>query len=347
MVRVRFLLWTAPRQRHSLFRVHRGSTKMAFKITLSTVDSREDHPLRRNSHILVAAYSTDRSKKSIVAFSSVSNFEVRLPTETENETVLNLFVQIRDQRDCVTEYNLSSVVIKPDLVSMIDLINSVLNLPQTLSSNSIAQALASGNQNLVGQLITSLSQQLNRINRQALSNALLSECGCLMNVTQGIFLYLGGLSTVDVSIAPFGSSISLTQNETTLNQSALNEFEQEQNLYASFREYLVQFTTNLTIASPRSTQLQASALAELTESTSQLTRMTSVSIAKGSFTIVDACLGCGCGEMLPTSWQSTWNVRTDIGRRCQKCSWTDSSMSFECVHRKNFLPRRWYYCHRL
>ena len=235
----------------------------------------------------------------------MSTFEVRLPTDAENETGLNLFVEIRDQRDCITEYNLSSVVIVPDLVSMIGLISSVLNSSHALPSNAIVRALASGNQNLVGQLITSFSQQLNRISQEALSNAVLGECRCLRHVTQSIFLCLGGLSTVNVSITPFGgssmNSISSIQNWTTLNQSALNGFDREQNLYASIREYLVQFTTNLTVASPRSIQLQASVLAELTESTSQLTRMTSVSIAEGLFSIVGACLGCGSREMLSTS----------------------------------------------
>jgi hypothetical protein len=117
------------------------------------------------------------------------------------------------------------------------------------------------------------------------------------------------------------NSTSSVQNWTSLNQSALNEFDREQNLYASVREYLEQFTTNLIVASPRSIQLQASVLAELTDSSSQLTRMTSVSIVYRDLSLSGgACLGCGSGEMLATSRWSTGHVRTDIGGRCQKRS---------------------------
>ena len=247
--------------------------------------------------------TTDWSKQRIVAFSSLSSFQVRLATDAETETVVNLTVHIRDQRDCITAYNLSSVVISPDLVGMTDLIDRVLNVSQTLPSNAFVQLLTSGNQNLVGQLITSFSQQLNRINRQALTNLLLSD------------------STVNVSITPLGNLLSPMQNWTALNQSTLSEFNREQNLYATFREYLVQFTTDLTVASPRSIQLQASALAALTESTSQLTRMTAVSIAQTSLslTVGETCLGSGRGEVFSASECSRWCVHTDLGGRCEKC----------------------------
>ena len=154
--------------------------------------------------------TTDRSKETIFAFSVVPEFQVRLPADAENETEVMLIVRIRDRFDCLTEYNLSSVIIRPDRLD---------------SNLSFSGTLASGNQNLVGQFIISIARQLN----------------------------------------------------------------QEQNLCARIREDLVQFTTNLTIGSPRSIQLQASALAELTSSTSQLTRVTSVSIAQDSLLLMHVC----------------------------------------------------------
>ena len=57
-----------------------------------------------------------------------------------------------------------------------------------------------------------------------------------------------------------------------INQSALAQFNRQQNIYASLRDYLIKFTVNLTIGTPDSIKLQASSLAQLTQSTNQLTR---------------------------------------------------------------------------
>ena len=62
-----------------------------------------------------------------------------------------------------------------------------------------------------------------------------------------------------------------------MNTTALAEFNRKQNLYASVRDYLIASTVNLTIATPNSIRLQASALSQLTQSTTQLTRSSSVS----------------------------------------------------------------------
>ena len=91
----------------------------------------------------------------------MSNFEVRFSTDQENGTTLNLIVRIRDQLDAVTNYNLSSIFIRPDLVALNDFISSVTNS----SVNPFAQLLNSGNQNQVAQVIAGLVQQFNRIDR--------------------------------------------------------------------------------------------------------------------------------------------------------------------------------------
>jgi hypothetical protein len=61
-----------------------------------------------------------------------------------------------------------------------------------------------------------------------------------------------------------------------LNVSALIEYNTELNSHANVREYLMTFTTNLAITTVNSIQLQASSLAQLTQSTNQLTRTTLV-----------------------------------------------------------------------
>jgi hypothetical protein len=62
------------------------------------------------------------------------------------------------------------------------------------------------------------------------------------------------------------------QVSTPLSDSALIEFNAQLNSYANIRDYLMQFTTNLAIMTSDSIKLQASTLAQLTQSTNQLTR---------------------------------------------------------------------------
>ncbi len=61
-----------------------------------------------------------------------------------------------------------------------------------------------------------------------------------------------------------------------LNKSALNEYNQNLNIYANARDYLITFTKNLAITTVNSIQLQASSLAQMTQATNQLTRNTLV-----------------------------------------------------------------------
>lgn len=94
----------------------------------------------------------------IVGFSIISNLEIRFSTDQENGTFLNPIVHIRDHFDCVTEYNLSSIFIEPDLIKFNEFITNMTN-------NSLIPLLNSGNQNQVAQVINDLAQQFNRIDR--------------------------------------------------------------------------------------------------------------------------------------------------------------------------------------
>lgn len=127
------------------------------------------------------------------------------------------------------------------------------------NNNSIVDLLSSGNQNTIGQVLTSLSQELNRINMEIINRALSN-----------------GLPLASISISPL-SSQSQSSN-TSFNQSALVEFNRDLNSQANIREYLISFTQNLLITTSNSIKLQSSSLVQLIESTSALTR-TTLSIA--------------------------------------------------------------------
>jgi len=172
----------------------------------------------------------------MIAFSSFSSFQVYLPSE-ENQI---LFIEIRDQLNCLTKFNLSSISIEAD---------SQLN----------TNLLSTGNQNTVSQLLTSFSQQFNQINQQNIDKA----------VSSGIPLSIISISSLTTQSQPTNSSF---------NQSALVEFEKELNSQSSTREYLISFTQNLQITTSNSIKLQSSSLVQLTKSTNQLTRNT-ISVA--------------------------------------------------------------------
>ncbi len=108
----------------------------------------------------------------MIGFSSVSKFDVLLPVGNENTSILNLIIYIRDTLDCVTEYyNISSVFVKLNS----SIISNLMNSFQNSSSNPVVELLSNGNQNTVGQVISSLSQQFNKINNESVKNAISSK----------------------------------------------------------------------------------------------------------------------------------------------------------------------------
>jgi hypothetical protein len=99
----------------------------------------------------------------MIAFSSISIFQVRLPP-VNNQTPL--IVYIRDTFDSITEYNLSSVSVVPDLVEI---------------NNLTVQLLTILNQNTINQMITSFSQVFNNNNSQNIINAVSSKLDFILN----------------------------------------------------------------------------------------------------------------------------------------------------------------------
>jgi hypothetical protein len=77
-----------------------------------------------------------------------------------------------------------------------------------------------------------------------------------------------------ISSAPLANSIST--NASVVNQSALDEYERGINRQANMREYLVERFDSMLISSANTIKIQATSLAQLTQSTHQLTRATLV-----------------------------------------------------------------------
>jgi len=106
-------------------------------------------------------------KRLMIAFSSIEDFQVRLPAGDNETSLLNLIIHIRDKLDCITEVNLTVSV-------TLDSIDSIKNL-QDSTDNSILQLLKSGSQNMVGQVVTSYSQEFNKMNSETIDKAVSSK----------------------------------------------------------------------------------------------------------------------------------------------------------------------------
>ena len=63
-----------------------------------------------------------------------------------------------------------------------------------------------------------------------------------------------------------------------MNTTVLSEYNKQSNIYASVRDYLATYLSNLTIVDPNSILLQALALVKFSEITSQLTRTAAVTM---------------------------------------------------------------------
>ena len=107
----------------------------------------------------------------MLAFSSVSDFTIRLPSPDTNQTQLNLLVTIRDTLDCVISVNLSAVNVAIDVSPISQLAEQIYNSTRSLTSNPLVRLLYSGNQNTVAQLIISLSQYFNQIDGKNIGDA--------------------------------------------------------------------------------------------------------------------------------------------------------------------------------
>lgn len=148
---------------------------MASRIIHFTVCSLLVRVLLVKADSFVAVRTTDRSSLLMIGFALFDETNLRLPTSNDNTSLIHLIVHIRDTLDCVTEYNLPSVTVTLDTDGINALISTLQVSTNAANSNPIVQTLASGNQNAIGQVITSLSQVFNRMNVQNLDEAISSK----------------------------------------------------------------------------------------------------------------------------------------------------------------------------
>ncbi|UJR08873.1 hypothetical protein I4U23_013128 [Adineta vaga] len=195
---------------------------------------------------------TDDSEPIMIAFSIVSNFQVRIPAGDDQNSLVNLVVYIEDRFKCTTKYTIAPMEVFSDRTKIYEFVD---NYQQ--SNNYFTQLIKNGDQNTIGQAIILVSQELNQINRESLENV----------VSNGIPISSIAVSSLGTHRSP--------QISIPFNQSILDDYKKQLNSFAIAREFLINHTVNLLIVGINSIILQASSLAELTQTTNELTQFSS------------------------------------------------------------------------
>ena len=120
---------------------------------------------------------------------------------------------VRDAMDCVAEANVLSAVVRTDSSAIDQFVSTVQASTSTNALNRLplVQTLYSGNQNAIGQVLSSLSQQFNGINTQALQTAHQSECRRVEGKDRTMLLRLRWYASVECFCVIAGSRGSTTR----------------------------------------------------------------------------------------------------------------------------------------
>ncbi|CAM4770288.1 unnamed protein product [Rotaria magnacalcarata] len=202
-------------------------------------------------------WTTDRTERIMLAFTSLPTLKIRLPANNGNTSLLMMMVHIRDMLDCMGEFYMEAPVVILDSTEINTLINVLQEPNKGATINPFVRLLASGYQNTVGQIIILIAQELNTMNKQNIETAVEN-----------------GISAASISVSSLGSA-GLHTSPIPLNMSIMNNYNQKLNILTNVRNYLMMFITNMTITTVNSIKLQASIVAQLTDATNQLTRTAS------------------------------------------------------------------------
>ena len=127
--------------------------------------------------------ATNESEWVIIAFSSIPDFNVRLPAGDDRTSLLHLSVRIRDNFGCIVQVNLSTVTVRAETEMINDLIDQIQTSQQNLNHHSLVRLLSSRSQNMVSQVLNSLSVELNRMTDDNLEEAISSNYSSLVPLT--------------------------------------------------------------------------------------------------------------------------------------------------------------------
>jgi hypothetical protein len=115
----------------------------------------------------------------MLAYSSSPQASLRLSSHistSQQGTATHIVVQIRDLLQCVIDYHLPPVYVRSDPTQITQLIDDLTRADlQSINRNPIIQLLATRNPNVIGQVLTSISQIFNQINTENIDQAVSSR----------------------------------------------------------------------------------------------------------------------------------------------------------------------------
>ena len=101
--------------------------------------------------------------------------QLYLPPSIDSTSTLHLLVHIRDGFDCVQQFILPTVTVHHNRSAVEQFVHILQQSKIDLNDDPILHLLNNGDKNIVGQMITSLSQLFNQINNQTIETAIQSK----------------------------------------------------------------------------------------------------------------------------------------------------------------------------
>ena len=103
------------------------------------------------------------TKRLMLGTSDLPIYRCRLPAA---EDELTIFVHVRDEFDSMTEFQLPSIVVHAPPLMMNEWLAALQSQPSSTSSTTLNDILNTGDDESIGQIITSVSASLNDRNDQ-------------------------------------------------------------------------------------------------------------------------------------------------------------------------------------
>lgn len=133
-----------------------------------------------------------------------------------------MIIHIRDALDCVQEVNIPLMMVSLDSQELNNFMNTFQTSSTSLTKNPLVRLLYSGNQNVIGQVLTSLSQEFNQMNNENINTAISSKFSWI-SFSNSNSLFPDGIPSTSISIHSLGSQRSIQVNTHSLKIS-VDEF---------------------------------------------------------------------------------------------------------------------------
>lgn len=143
----------------------------------------------------------------MLAYSTRSIIQLYLPASVDSQSSIDLIIHIRDTFDAVFEFHIPSVTVLADSSRISNFIDALTKSNDRLSSDPIFRLLTGDDPNIVGQLVTSLSQVFNEMHEQFIQFAVQSNDVLNTFDEINVGLFSDGISSVDILLISLNNQV--------------------------------------------------------------------------------------------------------------------------------------------